>query len=132
MKRRVDAQQLAALLVSSRVVQKHFPYAGSASVRLPGRPYRYGYEAVTPEYLARQLIAEEELAGIRLGAWLGTREGALIEEAVGMIIPTAYREDYSLLVRALRIAAQKQNKKMAGLALAGGGLGALLIWLSRG
>jgi hypothetical protein len=89
-----------------------------------------GERSVSVEELASQLIEDEELAGLWLGGWLGTPRGALLTQAVGLVIPQAYRADYDLLLRALQQAAREQNKQMAGLALVGAALIAVLVWLA--
>lgn len=131
MKRHVSPAQLAARLSSSGIVRHHFPYVGSVNAGLPPRPRTHGERWVTVEELASQLIGDEELAGLWLGGWLGTPQGELLEQAVGMVIPKVYRADYDLLLEALERAARQQNKRAAGLALVGAAVLGALVWLTR-
>ena len=129
--KRPDAYQLAAYLCNSPTVQRYFPHAGSADMGLPPRPLAWSRPVTSPsvEQLAAELIAEEEFAGLWLGAWFGTPQGVVFEQAVRMILPPGYQADYNLLVTALKQAARQQNKKAAGIIFAMGLVGVVAVLL---
>jgi len=78
------------------------------------------------EQFQQELLEDSEFQALRLGSWLGTTDGKLIAEAVGMVIPPAYASAYDLAVEGLTRAAKDQTaegRKTAG-AIA---LGAILV-----
>jgi hypothetical protein len=70
--------------------------------------------------LAELLFAETEFRSLRLAQWLQTPEGQVVEVLVGELLPGL---DYRLVVEALRLAAQMQQRQetrqMAGLIAVG-------------
>lgn len=69
------------------------------------------------EQFRRELLEDSEFRALKLGSWLNTTDGKLIEEAVSMVIPPEYGPAYALAVRGLTLAAQDQaaeGRKTAG------------------
>jgi hypothetical protein len=67
--------------------------------------------------LAQELVSDGEFLALGLGSWLGTADGELISQAVGLVVPPIYRSEYDLLVQGLREAArlqQSQGQRRAG------------------
>jgi hypothetical protein len=78
------------------------------------------------EQFRRELLEDAEFQALKLGNWLRTTNGKLIEEAVSMMIPPAYGPAYELAVKGLTLAAEDQAK--AGRETAGiVALGSLVI-----
>ncbi len=87
-------------------------------------PYRgaYGYSFIprprsTAEELGQHFYEMAEFKALGLGSWLGTTEGQIITEAVGMLAPPLYRDDVDFLVSALQYAAllqQVEGRRQAG------------------
>lgn len=71
--------------------------------------YRGAYP--TAAELAARLIEDEEFRALRLATWLSTPDGRLIAEAVGLLVAPVYRQEYELIVGALKIAAQIQYEE---------------------
>jgi hypothetical protein len=46
------------------------------------------------EQFRRELLEDSEFRALKLGSWLNTTDGKLIEEAVSMVIPPAYAPAY--------------------------------------
>ena len=65
----------------------------------------------TAQQLAEELLQVAEFRALRLGTWLGTTDGQIITEAVGMVAPPFYRQDIELLVEALKLAASMQQSE---------------------
>ena len=80
-------------------------------------PYQYWdtFAIPTPspkhETLAKELVADAEFRSLLLGTWLGTTDGELISEAVGMVIPPWSKPQYDFVVGGLRLAAQMQQQE---------------------
>lgn len=97
-----------------------------APIRYGGLPLLSAYDHLyvqprpTAEEIARQWIELEEFRALKLGTWLNTPEGELVAQAVEMVLPPFYKQDAQLLVAALRLAAdmqQRQQRFAGGLAL---------------
>ncbi len=65
----------------------------------------------TVEAVARELLGVAEFRELQLGTWLGTTDGEILTAAVEMVVPMFYVEDVELLVDALKIAAELQQKE---------------------
>jgi len=94
----------------------------------PVRPLSWRHYASPPTVvdLATELLDTTGFRALQLANWLGATEGAVIMEAVQMVIPPIYRADIKLLVEALKLAARFQQRegqrvagRLAALALAG-------------
>lgn len=78
-------------------------------------------QSPTVDQVVEQLLADVGFETLRLGTWLGTPRGELIEQAVGLLIHPMYRRQYRLLVEALELAArhQQRTQQRAGLVAVG-------------
>jgi hypothetical protein len=68
--------------------------------------------------IADDLLALAEFQALGLADWLQTPDGALIEQAVGVVISPVYAPEYRVLIDGLTLAAHLQHKrgrKQAGL-----------------
>jgi hypothetical protein len=65
----------------------------------------------TAEQFAVALLQDAEFRSLQLGTWLGTTNGEIIEEAVGMVIAPVYIPEYKLAVDGLKLAAQIQRQE---------------------
>ena len=99
----------------------------------PGRQFRgwNTFDTVqlpTVEQFAAALLQDAEFRSLQLGSWLGTTNGEIIEEAVGMVITPVYVPEYELAVDGLKLAVQiqqQEGKQAAGkylLIILGAGL----------
>jgi hypothetical protein len=82
----------------------------------PGRQFRGWNEFVTVELptvenFATALVQDAEFRSLQLGTWLGTTNGEIIEEAVGMVIAPVYAPEYELAVNGLKLAARIQQQE---------------------
>lgn len=82
----------------------------------PGRQFRgwNTFDTVqlpTVEEFAAALLQDAEFRSLQLGTWLGTANGKIIEEAVGMVIAPVYVPEYELAVDGLKLAAQIQQQE---------------------
>jgi hypothetical protein len=84
---------------------------------VPGGSWYPTLERATVDELAQQLVESAEFKALNLGTWLGTADGQLILQAIGMISSPLYRQDAELFAAALQHAAQMQHeigRKRAG------------------
>lgn len=91
-------------------------------------------QGYTAAQIADALLADAEFRALRLGTWLSTPSGELVEAAVTSIMPPPYREDLELLAAALQIAAQRQQgeaRQKIAAGLLGGAALAIAIGASR-
>jgi len=65
----------------------------------------------TPEQIAEQLLASVTFRALRLGTWLSTPKGEFIVAAVEALAPPLYQMDISLLIDAIKLAAQAQQRE---------------------
>ena len=65
----------------------------------------------TPEQIAEQLLASAAFRALRLGTWLSTPKGEFITAAVEALAPPPYAIDISLLIDAVKLAAQAQQRE---------------------
>ncbi len=65
----------------------------------------------TPEELAKEFLDLSEFQVLRLGTWLSTPEGALLERAVELALTPAYRPQIDLIATALKLAADAQQRQ---------------------
>jgi hypothetical protein len=65
----------------------------------------------TPEQIAEQLLASAAFRALRLGTWLSTPQGEFIAAAVQALAPAPYPMDISLLIDAVKLAAQAQQRE---------------------
>jgi hypothetical protein len=82
------------------------------------------------EELAEAMLQDEGFRALHLGNWLGTTDGQIISEAVGLAIPLQYGAAYDVAVEGLQLAAsmqQKEGRKTAGAFALLVIVGALLI-----
>lgn len=89
----------------------------------------------TAAQIADALLADAEFRALKLGTWLSTPSGELIEAAVTAIVPPPYNEDITLLAEALQLAAQRQQaeaRQKLAAGLLGGAALAIAIGASRG
>lgn len=73
----------------------------------------------TAAQMADELLTDPEFQALRLASWLRSPDGALIAEAVGLVIPPVYRLEYELGVEALQLAAEMQHARGRRQRLAG-------------
>jgi hypothetical protein len=103
-----------------------FPWANSFQdpARLP-----------TVETQAKEWADDAEFRTLQLGSWLGTTDGEVITEAVGVVIPPIYQPEYNLAIESLKLAAklqQRHGQRVAIVwALAGACVAGLMIWGSK-
>src|SRR5271157_2105476 len=64
----------------------------------------------SPEELASALLADAEFAEVGLADWLNSPDGQLIETAVGRVLPMPQAIEFQVLVDALTLAAQAQQR----------------------
>lgn len=65
----------------------------------------------TPEQIAEQLLASAAFRVLRLGTWLSTPQGEFIAAAVQALAPAPYPMDISLLIDAVKLASQAQQRE---------------------
>lgn len=65
----------------------------------------------TPEQIAEQLLASAAFRALRLGTWLSTPKGEVITAAVEALAPPPYQMDIGLLIDAVKLAAQAQQRE---------------------
>jgi hypothetical protein len=66
--------------------------------------------AYSAQQIAEVLFADAEFRALKLGTFLNTPDGRVLAAAVGALTPPPYREDISLLVDALQLAAKMQHE----------------------
>lgn len=81
----------------------------------------------TAEEIAYDLLEIAAFRSLQLGTWLGTTEGQVLVQAVEMVVPMFYVEDVELLVEALRIAAELQQRQSRRKVLAGAALACAVV-----
>jgi hypothetical protein len=138
MDRQLTQQQLSRFLVE-RIVQ-----SPGLTVPLFGQPANVTVVFMSAdgsqsrfteaEALGSALANDVGFQAMRLGTWLNTPDGALIETAVAQVLPPGFSPEYQLVIDALRFAATKQRQ--AGWQRAAGirslaGLGLLAMMLAR-
>jgi len=57
------------------------------------------------------LLNNAEYDSLHLGDWLGTTDGQIIADAVGMVIPPMYKPEYNLAIDGLKLAARIQHEQ---------------------
>ena len=65
----------------------------------------------TPEQIAEQLLASATFRALRLGTWLSTPKGEFVTTAVEALTPSLYQMDINLLIDAVKLAAQAQQRE---------------------
>lgn len=65
----------------------------------------------TPEQIAEHLLASAAFRALRLGTWLSTPKGEFITAAVEALTPPLYQMDINLLIDAVKLAAQAQQRE---------------------
>jgi hypothetical protein len=160
-KAKIHAMTGVARTTIDRVLQDPAPSAGpsdsAARARLtaflgafidgwprePSTPFAGGFyplrrpavaEQFTPEQIAEQLLASAAFRALRLGTWLSTPKGEFITVAVEALAPPPYQIDISLLIDAVKLAAQAQQREARQKALGIGlvvAIGGALIAGSR-
>ena len=84
-------------------------------------PYR-GPALAPPEQLAVELLHDADFRALQLGQLLNTPTGAFLEEAVALAVPRSLSPEFDLIVTALKLAADLQQRKQRGnLVLIAGG-----------
>jgi hypothetical protein len=66
--------------------------------------------------IANELLQDAEFNEIKLGSWLQSPDGVLIQTVVGQVLPQPYSIEFSVLVEAISLAAQAQRDNDRGLA----------------
>jgi hypothetical protein len=87
----------------------------------PRQPARFGEvvplrrpavaQQFTPEQIAEHLLASTEFRALRLGTWLKTPKAEFIVAAVEALSPPPYQVDIDLLIDAIKLAAQAQQRE---------------------
>ena len=62
------------------------------------------------EGLAAELVGTSEFRALKLGSWLGSTDGQVIEQALHVVIPPAFKPQYELVLGGLRLAAKLQRQ----------------------
>jgi hypothetical protein len=88
----------------------------------------------TSAQIANELLADAEFRALKLGTWLSTPDGEIIAAAVTALTPPPYKQDIDLLIEALKLAAQEQQREarekiFVGLVFTG--LAAIAVGASR-
>lgn len=65
----------------------------------------------TPKQIADLLIKDAEFKALKIGTFLNTPDGRVLAAAVERLTPPPYREDVTLLVEALQLAAKAQQQE---------------------
>jgi hypothetical protein len=65
----------------------------------------------TSAQIANELLADAEFRALKLGTWLSTPDGEIIATAVTALTPPPYKQDIDLLIEALKLAAQEQQRE---------------------
>jgi hypothetical protein len=68
-------------------------------------------EQITPEQITSDLLASPAFRALRLGTWLSTPKPEVITAAVEALTPPLYEQDIILLVNAIQLAAQTQQRE---------------------
>lgn len=83
------------------------------------------------EKFVEELLSDAEFRSLQLSTWLGTTDGEIISDAVGLVILPIYRPEYKFFVEGLKLAAiaqQKEGQKVAArIALGVAGAGSLVF-----
>jgi hypothetical protein len=95
------------------------------------RPLPAMASAYNAAAIAEALLADADFRALRLGTWLSTPDGELVAAAVAALSPPPYDQDITLLIEALKLAAQRQHDE-ARQKLAAGFLGAAAIAIAVG
>lgn len=85
--------------------------------------------------IAEALLADAEFRTLRLGTWLNTPSGELLSAAVAALTPPPFPQDVTLLIEALKLAAQRQQdeaRQKIAAGLLGGAVLAIALGSSRG
>ena len=82
------------------------PFGGLYPLRRPPVAQQF-----TPEQTAEQLLASAAFRALRLGTWLSTPKGEFITAAVEALTPPLHQMDINLLIDAVKLAAQAQQRE---------------------
>lgn len=98
----------------------------------------HGQQTIATVYEAGQiadiLLADTGFRALRLGTWLNTPSGELLEAAVSELRPPPFKQDSDLLIEALQLAAQRQQaeaRQKLAVGLLGGAALAFALGSSR-
>ena len=89
----------------------------------PGCDYPYGAWYPVPhlvaplpafEQVAAELVRDTEFRALQLGTFLNTPSGEFLEEAVALAVPRGLAPEFTILVDALKVAANLQQGEARG------------------
>lgn len=107
----MDEKQKAKCDQIANVLRKHIPH--SLGQHLFSNRFMYGqwFPLPTQEQFAEALLGDAEFRSLQLGTWLGTTDGKLLTEAVGLVISPTYAPEFAVAVEGLKLAAQLQHEE---------------------